>query len=159
DSTNNRWGQARRRAPRSPDERLHGGGSPETTTMKDTRDEHAEKVALFRYGLIADILQPASAEDGRKLYERLKEKAAKTYCIPASRRTTVAVETLRDWLSLYKAGGFDALKPKPRKDIGSARDPDGGDRPARLDKGRAPRLLGVDGHRRGEEAERRGAID
>jgi transposase InsO family protein len=88
--------------------------------MKDPHTEHAEKVALFRYGLIADVLQPAS-DDGRKLYERLKEKAAKTYCIPASRRTTVAVETLRDWISLYKSGGFDALKPKPRKDIGSAR--------------------------------------
>lgn len=88
--------------------------------MKDPRTEHAEKVALFRYGLIADLLQPA-ADDGRKLYERLKEKASKSYCIPASRRTTVAVETMRDWISLYKAGGFDALKPKPRKDIGSAR--------------------------------------
>jgi putative transposase len=88
--------------------------------MKDPRNEHAEKVALFRYGLIADVLQPAP-EDGRKLYERLAEKASRTYCIPASRRTTVAVETLRDWISLYKAGGFDALKPKPRKDIGSAR--------------------------------------
>lgn len=88
--------------------------------MKDPRTEHAEKVALFRYGLIADVLQP-EPDDGRKLYERLKEKASKSYCIPASRRTTVAVETMRDWISLYKAGGFDALKPKPRKDIGSAR--------------------------------------
>jgi putative transposase len=33
----------------------------------------------------------------------------------------VAVETLRDWLSAYKAGGFDALRPKPRADIGTAR--------------------------------------
>jgi putative transposase len=88
--------------------------------MKDTRAEHAEKVALFRYGLIADLLQPAPG-DGRKLYERLKEKASRSYCIPGSRRTTVAVETLRDWLALYRSGGFDALKPKPRKDIGSAR--------------------------------------
>lgn len=88
--------------------------------MKDPRTEHAEKVALFRYGLIADLLQPAP-DDGRKLYERLKEKASKSYCIPATRRTTVAVETMRDWISLYKAGGFEALKPKPRKDIGSAR--------------------------------------
>ena len=88
--------------------------------MKDERTEHAEKVALFRYGLISDLLQPAP-DDGRKLYERLKEKASKSYCIPGSRRTSVAVETLRDWLGLYRAGGFDALKPKPRKDIGSAR--------------------------------------
>jgi transposase InsO family protein len=88
--------------------------------MKDIRTDHAEKVALFRYGLIADLLQPAP-DEGRKLYERLREKAAKSYCIPGSRRTSVAVETLRDWLTLYRAGGFDALKPKPRKDIGSAR--------------------------------------
>ena len=88
--------------------------------MKDSRTEHAEKVALFRYGLISDLLQPAS-DDDRKFYVRLREKAAKSYCIPGSRRTVVAVETLRGWLSLYRAGGFDALKPKPRKDIGSAR--------------------------------------
>ena len=88
--------------------------------MKDSRTEHTEKVALFRYGLIADVVQPAS-DDDRKLYARLKEKAAKSYCIPGSRRTMVAVETLRDWLGLYRVGGFDALKPKPRKDIGSAR--------------------------------------
>jgi putative transposase len=88
--------------------------------MNDPRSEHAEKVALFRYGLIADLLHP-TPHDERKLYPRLKEKADKSYCIPGSRRTTVAVETLRDWLSLYRRGGFDALKPKPRKDIGSAR--------------------------------------
>lgn len=88
--------------------------------MKDERTEHAEKVALFRYGLISDLLQPAP-DDARKLYERLKEKAGKSYCIPGSRRTSVAVETLRDWLGLYRTGGFDALKPRPRKDIGSAR--------------------------------------
>lgn len=88
--------------------------------MKDSRTERTEQVALFRYGLIADLLRP-TPNDERKLYERLKEKAAKSYCIPGSRRTTVAVETLRDWLGLYGAGGFDALKPKPRKDIGSAR--------------------------------------
>ena len=34
-------------------------------------------------------------------------------------RGTIA-ETLRDWMQLYGAGGFDALKPKPRKDIGSS---------------------------------------
>jgi transposase InsO family protein len=28
---------------------------------------------------------------------------------------------MRDWMKLYQDGGFDALKPRPRKDIGSAR--------------------------------------
>jgi putative transposase len=85
------------------------------------RAERAEQVALFRYGLISDLVHPAAGDEQRLLYERLREKAAKSYCIPGSRRTRVAVETLRDWLTLYKAGGFDALRPKPRADIGHAR--------------------------------------
>jgi len=84
------------------------------------RAERAEQIALFRYGLISDLLHP-EPEDVRPLYERLRDKAAKSYCIPGSRRTRVAVETLRDWLSAYKAGGFDVLRPKLRADLGHAR--------------------------------------
>ena len=85
------------------------------------RAERAEQVALFRYGLISDLVHPAQGDEQRRLYERLREKAQKSYCIPGSRRTRVAAETLRDWLASYKAGGFDALRPKPRADIGHAR--------------------------------------
>ena len=31
--------------------------------------------------------------------------------IEVTRRTRVAVETMRDWLSLYRTGGFEALYP------------------------------------------------
>ena len=89
--------------------------------MDDPKSTRAEAVALFRYGLIADLLHPDAEDAGKKLYERLREKATGAYCIPGSRRTRVAVETLKDWLEDYRAGGFDALRPKPRKDIGSAR--------------------------------------
>ncbi len=85
------------------------------------RAERAEQVALFRYGLISDLVHPAAGDETRRLYDRLREKAAKSYCIPGSRRTHVAVETLRDWLGAYKAGGFEALRPKARADIGHAR--------------------------------------
>jgi putative transposase len=83
------------------------------------RAERVEQIALFRYGLISDLVHPD--DDTRCLYERLRDKTAKSYCIPGSRRTRVAVETLRDWLTAYKVGGFDALRPKPRADIGRAR--------------------------------------
>ena len=33
----------------------------------------------------------------------------------------MAAETLRDWLSAYRRGGFEALQPKPRCDQGRAR--------------------------------------
>jgi transposase InsO family protein len=93
--------------------------------MKDdseARAKRAEDVALFRYGLISDLVRPDDGDPNLKLYERLREKAGRSYCIPSTRRTHVAVETLRDWMQLYRQGGFDALKPKPRKDIGSVRD-------------------------------------
>jgi putative transposase len=83
------------------------------------RAERVEQIALFRYGLISDLVHPG--DDTRRLYERLRDKSDKSYYIPGSRRTRVAVETLRDWLMAYKAGGFDALRPKPRADIGRAR--------------------------------------
>jgi putative transposase len=85
-----------------------------------SRTERAEQIALFRYGLISDLLHPPT-DDDQPLYERLREKAEKSYCIPGSCRTRVATETMRDWLAAYRAGGFDALRPKPRADIGQAR--------------------------------------
>ena len=81
--------------------------------------QRCEAVALFRYGLIAELAQLAPGERGT--YARLQEKAAKTYDIPGSRRGKVAVETLRGWLRDYRRGGFDALRPKPRADRGQAR--------------------------------------
>ena len=50
-----------------------------------------------------------------------REKAQRTYTIPGTRRTRVAVETMRDWLSLYRNGGFEALYPKSRADRGQPR--------------------------------------
>jgi putative transposase len=79
----------------------------------------AEQIALFRYGVIADLVH---LEPGRRgLYGRLAEKAERHYSIPASSRTRVAVTTMRDWLRNYRRGGFDALKPKARGDLGQVR--------------------------------------
>lgn len=80
---------------------------------------HAETVALFRYGLIADLrdLRPGD----RSLHTRLEEKAEREYEIPGTTRRRVAAGTLRDWLYAYRRGGFEALKPRPRRDVGHAR--------------------------------------
>jgi len=81
--------------------------------------ELRQQVALFRYGLIADLVNLPPGSPG--LYQRLHEKAAREYTIPGSARTAVAAETLRDWLKRYRAGGFDALIPKLRADRGQPR--------------------------------------
>lgn len=87
--------------------------------MTDTDTDHRHSVALFRYGLIADLLHlPAG---GASLQHRLAEKAAREYTIPGTTRTQIAAETLRDWLKRYRKGGFDALLPKRRADRGRSR--------------------------------------
>ena len=87
--------------------------------MNHCDEELRKAVALFRYGLIADVLRlpPGS----REIRHTLREKAQRTYTIPGTRRTRVAVETMRDWLSLYRTGGFEALYPKTRADRGQSR--------------------------------------
>lgn len=80
---------------------------------------HVETLALFRYGLIADLLHLPPGT--HTLHARLREKADRDYDIPGTSRRRVAAETLRDWLYAYRRGGFDALKPQPRADRGVAR--------------------------------------
>ena len=87
--------------------------------MKDPDTDAREAVALFRYGLIAELVNLPRGTPG--IGAKLRAKANKSYVIPGTRRTRVAVETLRDWLSLYRQGGFEALAPKPRGDRGRAR--------------------------------------
>lgn len=87
--------------------------------MTDTPSDHRQAVALFRYGLIADLLHLPPG--GAGLQQRLEEKAARDYTIPGSPRQRVAAETIRDWLKRYRKGGFEALLPKPRADRGRAR--------------------------------------
>ena len=88
--------------------------------MKDEKEEdRSQRIALFRYGLIADLTDREVGQRG--LYVKLREKAGRSYSIPYSRRTRVAEETLRDWLVAWRRGGFEALRPKPRGDLGQTR--------------------------------------
>jgi transposase InsO family protein len=88
--------------------------------MKDTTTTHDDLVALFRYGVISDLIHLPRGP-GSGLWERLTEKAELHYDIPGSARTHVAAETIRNWLELYREGGFDALKPRRRGDAGNPR--------------------------------------
>ena len=75
-----------------------------------THPADGQATALFRYGLIADVLHlPAGS---RGLYERLRQKAAADYVIPGSSRTRVAAETLRHW---SRPTATAALRPCTRR--------------------------------------------
>jgi len=79
----------------------------------------AEKLALFRYGLIAPlVLEPLPRGE---LTRRAEEIAGRQYEIPDSTRRAVSVDTLLDWAARYRRGGFEGLAPKPRQDRGRSR--------------------------------------
>lgn len=82
-------------------------------------EKHREEVALFRYGVISELV-------GRRLAPGEKEKlfrelSSKTWTIPGTDRTTIGRTTIRDWMGLHEAMGFDGLKPVPRSDAGRPR--------------------------------------
>ena len=82
-------------------------------------DQTREQIGLFRFGLIADFLHADGEKRG--LSALLREKADRVYQIPGSHRSRVAAETIRGWLMVYRRGGFAALRPQVRKDVGSTR--------------------------------------
>lgn len=82
-------------------------------------DAKAEKLALFRYGLIAPlVLEPLARGE---LTRRAEEIASRQYEIPDSKRRALSIDTLLEWAKRYRHGGFEALAPKPRQDRGRPR--------------------------------------
>jgi hypothetical protein len=82
-------------------------------------NDKAEKLALFRYGLIAPLVIEALPRG--ELTRRAQEIASRQYDIPDSKRRSLCVDTLLDWALRYRQGGFEALAPKPRQDRGQSR--------------------------------------
>ena len=82
-------------------------------------NEMREQIALFRFGVVSALVSgPLAPGDKEKEIRRLSDK---DWSIPGTSRTRVGRTTLRDWVALYEAMGFDGLKPRPRSDAGSSR--------------------------------------
>jgi Transposase and inactivated derivatives len=79
-------------------------------------NEEREAVALFRYGLIAPIL---NNHCDRKTY--LQEICAQKHNVPYYGLKEFSLSTVERWLSEYRKWGFDELKPKARDDKGKSR--------------------------------------
>jgi putative transposase len=76
-----------------------------------------EKIALFRYGIVAPVV---NGNVSNKM-EYLRQMAAKEHEVPYWGRKWYKVETFRDWVKRYRRDGFDALMPKSREDKGTSR--------------------------------------
>lgn len=82
-------------------------------------DQLREEIAVFRHGVIRDLVA-GPLPKGRK-QQLLNELSEREWKIPGSGRRTIGGATLRDWVDLYNAMGFEGLKPRPRADAGTSR--------------------------------------
>lgn len=85
----------------------------------EERREEAEKVADFRYGLIAEFANPyLNREERRRM---LAEKARLEYEVPGRGRRRLTAGCFRKWLQLYLKYGRAGLLPQSRRDAGTPR--------------------------------------
>jgi transposase InsO family protein len=82
-----------------------------------------DQIAAFRYSLIAPIVCRQTPLAPGELKTYLEETSRQVFEIPGSTRGRVSVRTLERYLSLYRNGGYDTLKPQPKKSKGSTRIP------------------------------------
>jgi putative transposase len=77
------------------------------------RAERARRIALFRYELIQDVIDPALSTRQRGLMVRAL--AEREHDGPFGEKVRVARNTIDRWCRWWRAGGFAALVPKPAR--------------------------------------------
>ncbi len=80
-------------------------------------DKKSEDIALFKYGIIAPILN----DTGKRQAKYFKQMAEKVHEVPSLGEKRYKTPTFKSWLRDYRNGGFDALKLKTRTDKGNSR--------------------------------------
>lgn len=83
--------------------------------------KHQEEVALFRFGVISDIV--CSRLEQGELTQKIREKSERRWHIPYSKRTRLSESTISRWVRLYEKSGQDikSLYPVHRSDRGRSR--------------------------------------
>lgn len=84
-------------------------------------EKQREEVALFRFGVISDLVCSRLAPG--EMAERIRDKSGQRWHIPYSCRSRIAESTIRRWVSLYQNNGnqLAALFPRARSDRGRSR--------------------------------------
>ncbi|BBZ57013.1 hypothetical protein MPHO_40050 [Mycolicibacterium phocaicum] len=77
------------------------------------RRERVQAIGLFRYQLICPALEAGLSTKQRG--RLVREIAQRTHVDPFGTRVQIARPTLDRWIRRYRAGGFEALVPEPRR--------------------------------------------
>ena len=85
-------------------------------------DKEREDVALFRFGVISDLVG-ASRLDHGEFGRLVEQKSRHRWNIPGSGRTRLSASTIRRWVALYEKSDrqLNALLPATRSDLGRSR--------------------------------------
>jgi len=85
-------------------------------------EEMKKRLAVFRYGVIADFVNGRQLQWG-EVDRLMKEKCAQRWLIPGSVRTRISESTIKDWIQRYKNSGnnLESLHPRDRCDCGKTR--------------------------------------
>jgi putative transposase len=96
------------------------GGKTFNNLEKMMTEDEKMTLATFRFGIIAEFVTGVKLGYGEKR-RLLEEKAARTYQIPLSKRTTISRSSLSEWINDYKKAGYriEGLRPKSRSDKGA----------------------------------------
>lgn len=86
---------------------------------KNNNDDSLKQVALFRFSLIAPLVNNCHAYKSKE--EFFREVSSKSYTLDNGKKITISCNTIKSWYFKYLKNGFDALFPKTRQDLGSSR--------------------------------------
>lgn len=82
-------------------------------------DDEKNRIALFRFGIISDLITGVSECESKDEY--FKSKSEHNWIDMDGRSVKVSAKTIERWYYVYDKYGFDALKPKGRNDRGRSR--------------------------------------
>lgn len=92
--------------------------------MSETRpsrdDERATTLALFRYGVVAPLVERETYEPGER-GRLMRDIAGSAHYLPGTGPVSVSPRTIYAWVAAWRRGGIDALRPKRRRDAGTRR--------------------------------------
>lgn len=83
-------------------------------------DERALLIAMFRFGVIAPLVERTDFVPGERT-QLVAQICKDTHYLPGSGPIPICARTVWAWLRDYRQGGIDELRPKVRKDRGTSR--------------------------------------
>lgn len=81
---------------------------------------YKDKIALFRYGIIAPLVTAGDVSQKQRA-DFFRDASQKTYTMPDGKIVTFSIDTLYRYYKKYNEGNLEALKPVERVDAGKTR--------------------------------------